>query len=108
MNSKIKIKKSKFNIGDLVIHDKQGYRAVIVDIDPIFQASKRYNPSANKYSFARDNLWYRLLVDNSTLETYVKESLLRKDTCPIAIDNPNIGNYLTHKKGEYHTVLKHN
>ncbi|MDF1758728.1 MAG: heat shock protein HspQ [Legionellaceae bacterium] len=107
MNSDIKIKNSKFNIGDLVVHDKQGYRAVIVDIDPLFQASKRHNPQANKYDFAKNNLWYRLLVDNSTLETYVKESALSKDTCPVAIENPNVDNYLTHEDGKYQAVLKH-
>ncbi|MDF1677888.1 MAG: heat shock protein HspQ [Legionellaceae bacterium] len=70
---------AKFNIGDVVLHKQQGYRAVIVDIDPLFQASGQYNPQAITRDFAHKNPWYRLLVDNSSQMTYVEESLLLAD-----------------------------
>ncbi|HBI21615.1 MAG TPA: heat shock protein HspQ, partial [Legionella sp.] len=59
-------KKAKFNVGELVTHLRQGYRAVIVDIDPLFQASGQYNPQACKRDFSKNNPWYRLLVDGSS------------------------------------------
>jgi heat shock protein HspQ len=106
MKSLEKMKVSKFNIGDLVTHKKQGYRAVIIDIDSLFQASGRYNPLSTQYEFANKNLWYRLLVDESSQETYVKESLLNIDASQNAINNPLVAGHLTHINGEYHSSFK--
>lgn len=94
-------KKAKFNIGEIVIHKHQRYVGVIIDIDPIFQASKIYNPLVTKYKFATENLWYRILVNNSCQETYVRESLLIKDYKLSNIANPKISEYLNLKDGEY-------
>lgn len=104
MNHLEKIKRAKFNIGEVVIHKNQRYKAIVIDIDPIFQASKIYNPLVNKYKFATENLWYRLLVNNSTLETYVKESLLVKDFAKDIIKNPNINQHLKIKNGIYCSI----
>ncbi len=94
---------AKFNIGDVVIHRQQGYRAIIVDIDPIFQASGRYNPQAQKHEFAIRNPWYRLLIDGSSQETYVEETKLVLDTYDMVINNPLILHYLSLKQGRYQT-----
>ncbi|AHE68347.1 heat shock protein HspQ [Legionella oakridgensis] len=96
-------KMAKFNIGDLVIHKRQGYRAVVVDIDPLFQASGRYNPQACKRDFACKNPWYRLLVDESSQITYVEECLLLPDNSEEEINNPNIEDYLVVRHGHYHS-----
>ena len=93
------IKTSKFNIGDIVTHQRQGYRAVIIDIDPIFRASGLFNPQATKRPFAHQNPWYRLLVDETNQETYVEEPLLTLDPNQMLINNPQV---------EYHLVLKEN
>jgi len=103
MNS-IHSKIAKFNIGDVVVHHRQGYRAVIVDIDPLFQASGRYNPQADKRPFSTQNPWYRLLVDDSSQETYVEEPLLALDSCQLTINNPFVDRYLIYLNGEYHTM----
>jgi len=86
---------AKFNVGDIVVHKDHGYRAVIVDIDPLFQASGRYNPQAEKREFANQNPWYRLLVDNSSQMTYVEEPYLNPDNSPepLPIENPLIEDY---------------
>lgn len=102
-----KIKRSKFNIGDIVIHKNQRYRAVVIDIDPVFQASKIYNPLVHKYRFATDNLWYRLLVNNSCQETYVKESLLKIDASKSMVNNPDVKNHLQFENGAYIKISKH-
>ncbi len=99
---------AKFNIGEIVIHTHQGYRAVIVDVDPLFQASGRFNPQAFKRSFSIEKLWYRLLVDNSSQVTYVNESLLARDEEQQLIDNPNLEDYLIQRHGRYHRNAKPN
>ena len=92
---------AKFNIGDLVIHKRIRYRAIVVDVDPLFQASGNYNPQAEKHDFATRNPWYRLLVDNSSQMTYVEECLLIADNSQLPINNPNIGHYLKEEEGNY-------
>ena len=93
---------AKFNIGDVVVHTRQGYRAVVIDVDPLFQASGRYNPQASKREFSKRNPWYRLLVDESSLMTYVEECLLSVDNNAQSIENPNIDHYLVKHRGAYH------
>ncbi len=86
---------AKFNVGDIVFHKEQGYRAIIVDIDPLFQASGRYNPQACRRDFSQKRPWYRLLVDNSSQMTYVEEPLLQLDIEgeEMSIDNPLLEDY---------------
>lgn len=95
---------AKFNVGDLVLHKRQGYRAVVIDVDPMFQASGRYNPQACKRAFSHRNPWYRLLVDNSSQMTYVEECLLAFDGNQQAIENPNVSEYLIDSEGSYHRI----
>jgi heat shock protein HspQ len=101
-------KVAKFNIGDLVIHKRNRYRAIIIDVDPLFQASGSYNPQANQREFATRNPWYRLLVDDSSQMTYVEECLLIADPSQQPINNPHIPHYLHEKEGSfYNTHAKH-
>ncbi|MCA0403146.1 MAG: heat shock protein HspQ [Proteobacteria bacterium] len=100
-------KKAKFNIGDCVIHTSLGYRAIIIDVDPLFQASGKPNPQARKREFANKNPWYRLLVDDSNQTTYVEEPLLRIDLSEEGIDNPQVKNYFKESKGHYSLNNKH-
>ena len=94
-------KMAKYNIGDWVKHTRQGYRGVVVDVDPLFQASGRYNPQASEREFAARNPWYRLLVDGSSQVTYVEECLLLPDDNGGLIDNPNVSTYLDQHEGHY-------
>lgn len=101
-------KSAKFNIGDVVLHKRIRYRAVVVDVDPLFQASGNYNPRAEKEEFATRNPWYRLLVDDSSQMTYVEECMLIADPSKQLIDNPNVHDYLQEQKGVYRpAVLLH-
>jgi heat shock protein HspQ len=99
-------KLAKFNIGDLVVHQRFGYRAVVIDVDPLFQASGRYNPQACKREFSMRNPWYRLLVDGSSQMTYVEECFLTFDKNQRAIDNPHVDHYLEMRQGEYHNLSR--
>lgn len=97
---------AKFNIGDFVIHIKQGYHAVIVDADPIFRASGRFNPQSLTREFSTKTTWYRLLVDDSNLVTYVEEAALRTDEQHQHINNPHVAGFLTHRAGHYESLCK--
>ena len=98
------MKQAKYNIGDIVLHKRQGYRAVVIDIDPLFQASGRYNPQASQRAFADKEPWYRLLVDDSNQMTYVEEHLLLLDPSQNHINNPSVHDYLELDKGQYQTT----
>lgn len=95
------IKQAKFNVGERVIHRQHQYRAVIIDVDPLFQASGQYNPQASKRAFAIRNPWYRLLVDESSQMTYVEECLLKADPSLRGINNPKVSYYLQEHAGHY-------
>lgn len=97
-------KVAKFNIGDLVIHKRIRYRAIVVDADPLFQASGNYNPQAQQREFATRNPWYRLLVDDSSQMTYVEECMLIADPSQQPINNPHIRNYLSEQGGSYYSA----
>ncbi len=94
-------KTAKYNIGDWVRHARQGYRGVVVDVDPIFQASGHYNPQASSRDFATRNPWYRLLVDGCSQVTYVEECLLLPDVLGGIIENPHASRYLCLTGGRY-------
>lgn len=87
---------AKFNLGEVVVHKQHGYRALVVDIDPIFQASGRYNPQAKKRAFAHQHPWYRLLVDDTNQITYAEETHLKRDPQSLSkpIENPRALAYL--------------
>ncbi len=92
-----------FNIGDIVIHKKQGYKAIVVDVDPIFQSSGRYTQAAGK-KFKNKNPWYRLLVDESNQMTYVEECSLKLLNDDYAIDNPKINQFLVEQAQGYKMI----
>jgi len=101
-------KKAKFNIGDIVTHNKKGYQAIIIDIDPLFQASGRYNPAAMRRGFDKKKPWYRLLIDESEQMTYVEESSLIIAPLNTQINNPQIGQYLLQKGQQFITTQTYN
>ena len=101
-------KTAKFNIGDWIQHVRKGYRGVVVDVDPLFQASGRFNPQALTRAFATRNPWYRVLVDGSNQLTYVEECEIETEKNGGIIDNPNAPAYLEQREGRYYTnVLRH-
>ncbi len=106
LSESIMDKTAKYNIGDLVVHTHHGYRAVVIDIDPLFLASGRFNPQAPKRDFSTRNPWYRLLVDGSSQTTYVEEPLLILDNSHELIDNPNLYDYLIQQPDGYHSNMR--
>ncbi len=92
--------RSKYRIGDVVCHKKQGYIGVIIDVDAGFL------PRGAQTAFATDSLrqevpWYRILVDNTGYTSYVKESLLLKEDESLMIEHPDIRQHLKRQDGRY-------
>ncbi len=76
------IKKSKFNIGQLVKHKILNFIAVIIDIDPIYIHSlnnNKYKILNIKNKKSKNNPWYHIITqDNngSHIYIYISESQL--------------------------------
>ena len=100
------MKTSVFNIGQIVKHKTQGYSGIIVDVDVIFQPSGKINPHIKPEQMQHHGPWYRLLVHQSKLITYVDESELEKIFMDMSIHHPRLYEYLTLKSGEYRLKVK--
>lgn len=94
-NSGIAIGHAKFGVGDLVHHRLFSYRGVVVDIDPVFMLSDDWYEQVAKSRPPKDQPWYRLLVHNSSDETYVAERNLIHDPAIEPIENPQIKAFFT-------------
>lgn len=92
---------SKFRIGQVVIHHKQQYSGVIIDVDPSFQPRGVDAPIVLKKNIAAEHPWYRILVNNTNQITYVKEPLLQADPRTYPIDHPELLDYLREEDGQY-------
>lgn len=92
---------TKYRIGQVVSHNKQKYSGVIVDVDPSFQPQGVHSIVLLKKNIAAEYPWYRILVNNTSHTTYVKEPLLEKDDKTYPIYHPDITLYLKEEDGLY-------
>jgi heat shock protein HspQ len=88
----------------LVHHKLFDYRGVIADVDPQLMLSDVWYETVARSRPPKDQPWYRVLVHDSTHETYVAERNLEPDTGGKAVSHPLIetcfssfsdGHYLT-------------
>lgn len=91
----------KYAIGQVVRHNKQNYRGVIIDVDYSFQPQGINSPLMIKKNISTEHPWYRVLVDNSNYITYVKETLLDIDNDHDPICHPELTMYLRESNGRY-------
>lgn len=89
------ISRAKFSIGDLIRHNKFGYRGVIVDIDPQFSLTDEWYDSVARSRPPRDKPWYHILVHDSDNSTYVAERHLDPDPSGQPIDHPLVAKLFT-------------
>jgi heat shock protein HspQ len=85
---------SKFHVGQLVAHRRLGYRAVVVDVDPVYRENDAWC-DAEYAGSARDEPWYRILPDGTAHEAYLAERSLRVDTCRDRIRHPLLWFYFS-------------
>lgn len=81
---------AKFGIGQLITHSLYGYRGVIIDADPAFSLSDEWYERMAKTRPTKQQPWYHVLVNNSSIQTYVCESSLEPDFTEEAIQHPMV------------------
>ncbi len=84
---------AKFAIGQLVDHQRFGYRGVVVDVDPTFQLSEEWYDQVARSRPPKDKPWYHVLVHQSEQVTYVAERHLDKSADSSPIQHPQIAEY---------------
>jgi heat shock protein HspQ len=84
---------AKFGLGQLVRHRMFDYRGVVIDIDPVFMGTEAWYDQVARSRPPRDKPWYKVLVNNSELETYVAERNLETDDSEEGINHPLLGAY---------------
>ncbi len=95
---------ARFSIGQCVHHELFDYRGVIVDVDPVFQASDAWYEQVAKSRPPKDQPWYQVLVDGSDRETYVAERNLQADDSSEPIEHPRIPElFIGYRDGLYIT-----
>ncbi len=82
--------RAKFSIGQLVHHRLFDYRGVIVDVDPVFEATDEWYETMAKSRPDKNKPWYHVLVHNGIHRTYVAEQNLEADDSDNAINHPEV------------------
>jgi heat shock protein HspQ len=90
-----------FAPGDIVRHRRYGYRGVIVDFDLVCQADEQWYRK-NKSQPDRNQPWYHVLVDGSTVVTYAAQSSLIPDTAGQPVHHPIVPRFFDRfEQGRY-------
>ena len=89
----MRVSKSKFSVGQLIVHKLFNYRGVIIDVDPVYMGSEEWYQTIALTRPPRDAPWYHVLVHNATHETYVAERNLDIDDSEQTINHPLINDY---------------
>ncbi|WP_241970501.1 MULTISPECIES: heat shock protein HspQ [Idiomarina] len=85
-----KMVSAKFAIGQLITHSLYGYRGVIIDADPVFSLSDEWYQRMATTRPSKQQPWYHVLVNNSSIQTYVSESNLDPDFTEAPIQHPMV------------------
>jgi len=88
MGTVTRITRTRFSVGDLVHHRLFGYRGVVADVDPTFQATEEWYEAMARSRPPRDRPWYHVLVHKATHTTYVAERNLESDDSSEPIEHP--------------------
>lgn len=77
----------RFAPGELVKHRRYNYRGLVVDFDLRCRANEAWYQK-NRTQPERDQPWYHVLVDGSTVVTYAAETSLEEDTSGQPVHHP--------------------
>ena len=95
-------KVARFAVGSVVRHRLFGYRGVIYDVDPVFQGSDAWYRQMARSRPPRNAPWYRVLVHQQGLETYVAERNLAVDETGAPVEHPQVEQFLERQRdGRY-------
>ncbi len=88
-----KIREARYSVGAVVRHKIHGFRGIVVDIDPVFNATEEWwlsIPAENRP--CKDQPFYHLLAENDQTEykAYVSEQNLIPDTSGAPLRHPQV------------------
>ena len=90
-----------FEPGQLVHHQRYGYRGVVVERDEYCQADDEWY-YRNQTQPDRNQPWYHVLVDGSLTCTYAASENLAADTSGLPIKHPLLSHFFSEfKNGSY-------
>ena len=99
---------ARFSPGQIIHHKRFDYRGVIVDVDAQFQGSDEWYEDVAQSRPPKDEPWYRVLVHDNPVETYVAERNLEEDPSGQAINHPYVQEYFSAlQDGKYVTMRRH-
>ncbi len=84
----------KFELGQLVCHERYGYRGVIVDFELKCTADEKWYRS-NKSQPDKNQPWYHVLVHGTVSTTYAAEENLRADSSRQPIEHPLVAHFFS-------------
>ena len=82
---------AKFYIGQIILHNRFGYRGVIYGVDPEFSNSEEWYEQVASSRPPKDRPWYHVMVDKSEATTYVAERHLESSEDTQQIEHPQLG-----------------
>lgn len=80
--------RARFGPGELVHHQKFGYRGVVVDVDAVFSGSDEWYDQVARSRPPKDRPWYHVLVHDADHMTYVAERHLEPDQTGEPVRHP--------------------
>jgi len=83
-----------YQVGQLVLHRRYGYRGVVVDFDMACQAPEDWY-ARNNTQPERAQPWYHVLVDGSDAATYAAQTSLVHDPMPRPIEHAWVLRFFT-------------
>ncbi len=93
---------ASFFVGQIVHHKLLNYRGVVVDVDPSFQSSDLWYQVMTLDEPPKEKPWYHILVDNSTLITYVAEDNLEDEKDHHPIEHPDLNLFFSEMKNGFY------
>lgn len=92
----------KFHVGQIIEHNKFGYRGVIYDADAQFSGSESWYENVAKSRPPKNAPWYHVLVDGSDTTTYVAERHIKNTENNTEVNHPLIDVFFSkYSQGQY-------
>ena len=98
---------ARFFVGQIVAHNRSGYRGVVFGVDAEFGLSEEWYEEVARSRPPKDQPWYHVLVDGALHSTYVAERHLEVSSDLSQINHPWLGEYFDRFDGQrYHTIIR--
>lgn len=91
---------ARFGVGEIIRHVRFGYRGVIIDVDPVCQASDEWYEAVARSRPPKDAPWYHVLVHDASHTTYVAERNLEHDSVDAPIRHPLLREFFDERRAD--------